>query len=198
MEFKKDVLQKVAIDGSEAVAKALTRLAGSKATVEVSRVQNLPFRRALDFMRPEEEKAIVVYSQIISGAPIPGVSTLTLSRADALNLVDLLSRNPIGTTGILKDIDRSAIKETLNILSNSYTNTLANASKIELGLGVPNMVTPMRMRSIIEAIIKSGKTEGGTALIFETVITIRTHKVRATLFLVFNETLQQHIIEVMV
>ncbi|MDD4531486.1 MAG: hypothetical protein PHH21_02135, partial [Candidatus Pacebacteria bacterium] len=131
--------------------------------------------------------AIIAYGQLLSG--IAGVSLLLLSRENALALVDLLNQQAVGTTGILKDIDRSAIKETLNILSNSYMTALADESDVDLGLGVPNMITAERMKDIIAAVIKKDSREGDNAIIFETVLTISKHKIKASLFLLFNERL---------
>lgn len=104
-------------------------------------------------------------------------------------LVDLLNQQEVGTTGILKDIDRSAIKETLNILSNSYMTALSETAHLDLGLGVPNMITIERMKDIVDTLVVKGSKTDDEAIIFETVLVITEHKIKASLYLLFNKEL---------
>jgi chemotaxis protein CheC len=187
MEFKKETLQKAADDGSRKVAEAFSRLSGSPVEASVSNVETIPLHESLDRIKPPEDHAIVVYAQLLFG--IPGASLLMLPREDALALVDLLNQQPIGTTGVLRDIDRSAIKETLNILSNSYMTALSESANIELGLGVPSMLTSVRLRDIVEMLMKKEANETDIAIIFETTLVITKHEVKASLYLMFNQRL---------
>lgn len=187
MQFEKEILQKAADKGAKKVAEAFSKLSGSSATVEISKVEIVPVGEATERIKRPTEQAIVTYGQLLSG--ISGVSLLIISRESALVLVDLLNQQPVGTTGILKDIDRSAIKETLNILSNSYMTALAEESGIDLGMGVPGMITAERIDDIIAAVVKKGAKAEDSAVIFETMLVITNHKVRASLYLLFNERL---------
>jgi chemotaxis protein CheY-P-specific phosphatase CheC len=103
-------------------------------------------------------------------------------------LVDILNKQEDGTTRILKEIDRSAIKEMLNILSNSYANAIAEASEIELKIDIPSMITVTRLQGIISQAFRfnAGQMEG-LSIIFETTLTIANKKIRVGLFLIFNE-----------
>ena len=185
MEFRKEILQEAAREGSEKVARAFSKLSGSSVEVNVSNVETLSLKESIDRIKLPEEHAIVAYAQLLSG--ITGASILILSREDALTLVDLLNGQPIGTTGILKEIDRSAIKETLNILSNSYITALSRSANLELGLGVPNMISSVRLRDITSRLLEKGAGESETAIVFETTLIITQHKVKTDLYLLFNE-----------
>ncbi len=193
MEFKKEVLQKAADEGSARVAEAFSKLSGSEVKASVSKADTVPLKDSLSRIKPPEGYTVVVYAQFLSG--ISGASILMMSREDALTLVDLLNRQPVGTTGILKDIDHSAIKETLNILSNSYMTALGKSANIELGLGVPKMIPFARLEDAVEMLLKKGSDKNDIAVIFESTLVITEHKVRANLYLMFNEKLVELIKE---
>lgn len=187
MEFNKQILQKAADTGSKKVSEAFSKLSGVEASVEISKVETLALNEALEYLRPKEAQAVVAYSQLIGGGPIRGAGILEMSRESALVLVDILNQQEIGTTGILKDIDRSALKETLNILSNAYLTALAETSGIDLGLAAPSMVTSTRLESIIDIVMKEKNKTESLAIVFETAMSFVRQKVSARLFLLFNE-----------
>ncbi|MFH1089103.1 MAG: chemotaxis protein CheC [Candidatus Uhrbacteria bacterium] len=186
MELNQQILQKTADIGSKKVAEAFATLAGSPAEVAVSKVETVPFELAVTRLKPPGNYAVVVHAQLLIG--VPGASVLMLSREDSLALVDLLNGQEVGTTGILKDIDRSALKETLNILSNSYITALSEVTGKEITLGVPGMMTANRIEGVLDS-LKEGSEVGETAIIFETTMEIKKYKIKATLYLLFNEKL---------
>lgn len=188
MQFEQEMLQKAADSGSKKINEAFTKLSGSETHTEISEVEIVPIAQAAAKIKRPESQAIVAYGQLLSG--VSGLSLLVMSREDALVLVDLLNQQTVGTTGILKDIDRSAIKETLNILSNSYMTALAETAGIDLGLGVPNMITAERIDDIVQTLVSKDKDRNGdSAIIFETVLVITKYKVRASLYLLFSKKL---------
>jgi len=184
MEFNKEVLQQAADEGSKNVASAFSKLANAQVEVVVSQAQAVPFGDLLERVKPPEGHSIVVYAQALTGN---GVSILTMSREDALALVDLLNQQAVGTTGILKDIDRSAIKETLNILSNSYVTALADSAKIELTVDVPNMITSSRLQDIINDLLKGPDGQNSDAIIFESELSIAKYEIKTALYFIFNK-----------
>lgn len=185
MKFTQENLQKAADIGSQRVSEAFSRLSSSDAKVEVSKVETVPLKTALKRVTPPEQYAVAVYSQLLSG--VPGASVMVLPREDALALVDLLNKQKIGTTGILKEYDISAIKETLNILSNSYITALSQNAGIEIGVDVPNMISAVRFSELINNIVNKGADKDDTAIVFETQLTITQHKITADLYVLFNK-----------
>ncbi len=182
-----EVIQQAADAGSKKIAAAFSRLSGSPVDVTVSRAVPVPLAESLKKLGEPHEHSIVVYAQLLEG--IPGASVLLLSRDNALVLVDLLNQKEPGTTAVMKDIDRSAIKETLNILSNSYMNSLSESANLNIGLDVPNMLSPARFSTIIEELVEKDAGENDTAVLFETVLTITEHRIDAVFSLLFNERL---------
>lgn len=195
MQFSKENLEIAAIKGSRNVADAFSKLAKTAIAVETSKVETVAFDTAISRIKPPGDHAVVVHSRVLVGAK--GVAILMLSREDSLMLVDLLHNQEIGTTGILKDIDRSALKETLNILSNSFVTALAEATNIELGLGVPGIITAGRLEEIVRAMRdeKEKKTVGNESVIFETSFSAFKQKIDASLYLLFDEGIVDYIKE---
>ena len=187
MEFTEKILEKASIEGSAKVAEAFSKLSSSKVEVSVSQVEKMPLLASLDKINIPEGQAVAVYAQLMSG--LAGAAILMMSREDALALVDLLNQQPVGTTGILKDIDRSAIKETLNILSNSYITALAESADVKIRIDVPYMISPDRLKGIISFLLNQQTIKDDSAIIFETTLFITQHKVKASLYLLFSKKL---------
>jgi len=187
MEFTEKILEKASIEGSAKVAEAFSKLSSSKVEVSVSQVEKMPLLASLDKINIPEEQAVAVYAQLMSG--LAGAAILIMSREDALALVDLLNQQPVGTTGILKDIDRSAIKETLNILSNSYITALAESADVKIRIDVPYMISPDRLKGIISFLLNQQTVKDDSAIIFETTLFITQHQVKASLYLLFSKKL---------
>ncbi|NCQ54710.1 MAG: hypothetical protein COU65_01965 [Candidatus Pacebacteria bacterium CG10_big_fil_rev_8_21_14_0_10_42_12] len=187
MSYTQEQLAQAANEGSKKVAEAFERLSGISTSVDTSSVAKLPLSEILEKVNPNDEHAVVIYSQFIDAKPTPGISILLLSREGALALVDLLNQLPVGTTGIMKSIDRSALKETLNILSNSYMTALAEAVDIEVGLSVPNMITATRLKDILLNSTKIDENESSEGLLFKSEITIGQSLIQASLYIVFNK-----------
>lgn len=188
MQLSKEMLIKATGEGSKKVAEAMTILTGTPVEVEVSRVENVPFDDALKKISTGGDYGVVVYSNIDSARNTTGVSLLTIARPDALMLVDILNKKEMGTTRILKEIDRSAIKEMLNILSNSYANAIAEAAVLELRIDAPSMITISRLQGIISQAFRFNRGQmEGTSIVFETNLTITNKKIKVGLYLIFNE-----------
>lgn len=192
MYFTKEILEKASAKGSTYASDALSKLSGSTAKSDVSNVEIITLADTAERIKQPTGQDVVVYGQVLIG--VPGVAFLIIKHTEALALVDLLNHRTVGTTTILNDIGRSAIKETLNILSNSYLNALAEESSMKLGLGVPNMITAERLDDIITTgLKKTDHDPTDNVAIFESVLTITDYKISASLYLIFNDTLPKEV-----
>lgn len=187
MNYSIDQLKRSADVGSKKVAEAFAKLSGSEVIVRITDVNFVNINKALEMIKPTTEHSIVAYSQVLVAKPISGVSFLTMTREHALVLVDLLNNQKVGTTGILKDLDRSALKETLNIMSNSFMTALSETIGFEVGLGVPSMITGDRLSTLVDGVM--GENQSGEVVVFKTEVEIATYKVSTVLYLMFNEVL---------
>ena len=179
-----EILSNVASKGSKKVSESLSKL--SKEVVEVSSVaaKIASIKMISEEISIDDNKAIISYAQMISG--IDGMALLTIPREEALTLVDLLNGSEVGSTGVFMDIDRSAIKETLNILSNSFLTILAEELNADFMIGSPRMVPTTSIKELLE---KVSEADNGEAVFFNTSLKISKHQVRAQLYIIFSDKL---------
>lgn len=162
LQLTNEDLQHAAEKGEKAAAAALSVM--SKLDVRVSTKQQRVLTQdktdtATDLVAPD---TISAYTQAITG--LTGTSVLTMVRKDALTLVDLFNGREPGSTVVMNELDRSTIKETLNILSNSYIVELAKLKDTSILLSVPRMVT----KGSIDGVIEGVKENATQVLFFET------------------------------
>src|SRR5579863_6357787 len=65
---------------------------------------------------------------------------LMLPRNCAMELVDMLLRNPAGSTRVLNELGNSTVRETGNIMASAYLNALSDFLAMLLLPSVPNLV----------------------------------------------------------
>lgn len=185
MEVSKEVLSKAAEVGSQEVTKAFKKLSGADVSVKASAAEMVSYDFIGDnVMGGSDSNSIIAYAQIIDG--VKGISILAIKREDALALVDLLNRQDVGTTGVLMDIDRSAVKETLNILSNSYLNALSKMTESHIIIAEPYLMTSKSLDRMLESFKKNKVDEGEMALVFRTSLEITKHKIKPHLYMIFD------------
>jgi len=147
-----DQLQGAAKRGEQFASDALTKMAGKKVSVETAEARMADSSEIKSAIGDIGDGAVVAYTQAVTG--VEGVSIIAIDRDKALGLVDLLNGRDQGTTVVMQEIDRSTIRETLNILANAYVTELANETKKLITLTVPRMVTTNRMEDLMTATIK--------------------------------------------
>lgn len=187
MNLTDEQLKLIASNGSQKVAESFSKFTKKKVSIDSFDFKKSQFKDVLSLINPPTEEGVIVYAQLISG--VPGVALLITEREKALALVDLLNEVEIGTTGILKDIDRSAIKETLNILSNSYLASFTEHSDVKIHYKVPVLISPKRMKDIVTQLLASSNGDQESSIIFNTSLMITDHKIDVNLYFVFNEKL---------
>ncbi len=188
MELTKQIIDSTAAAASQKIAKALSSLTNNDVVVASSEVKQVLFKDALNALSESGDHAVIVYSMVNSRSFSPGVAILTMPRADALNLIDLLNKKTVGSTHILNDFDRSAIKEVLNILGNSYIDELAAACGAEIRVEAPNMITVVRMNELMKtAFAEESAAAKNSTVMFENMLAVTKIKIKVGLFLLFHE-----------
>jgi len=166
--FSDEQLKLAAKMGEEGSARALTILSKRNVGVKTRNVKVVPYAQAMEVFSKVKEQSVVAYTQAMTG--INGISVLSLERAEALRLVDLFNGRPNNTTKVMQELDRSTIRETLNILANSYATALVNNNDVApIMLGSPSMITRMHLVAMAEK-IEANAQDGERAVIFETAL----------------------------
>jgi chemotaxis protein CheC len=109
---------------------AIWRAAGGLSTMigraidgDNPRVTTIPIGQRKQRVNGDSRVMIGVY-QLLEGS-LRGHAMLLLSKESAMNLVDLLMENPVGTTRALGELEQSALAEACNIATSHFLNTVA-------------------------------------------------------------------------
>lgn len=187
MKISKELLQKVAELGGKEVSLAFSKLSKEEVGVETAVAEVVSYDIVTDSLKEIENQSVITYAQTIEG--IDGASLLSMSRESALSLVDLLNQKEVGSTGVLMDVDRSAVKETLNILSNSYLNYLSKNIDTKIMFGEPYMMTSNNVSNVIEHLKSKNVSEDDSVFDFRTTLSINKHEIKAQLYVFFNKNI---------
>ncbi len=169
------------------IAKALEKMAKQRVkpvefTTEIKPAKEM-IQETLDSLGSDR---VVAYTQIISG--LSGISLLMMSQDDATVLSDLLNKREVGTTQALQEIDKSAIKETLNILGNTYTNILADSLHQELELTIPFLAIDQSVDDIVKrAFVKTDKNTERQIIRCSGGLEIADHQIKIYFYTLFEE-----------
>lgn len=183
MNISPEILLQTGRKGAQNASKALTILLNKSVRVEISDVKTLPVEEIMDMIKTSDENQIISFAQVLTGTS--GAAIMVLSRDDALNLIDVLMGRKVGETKVFQEIDRSAVKETLNILSNSHVTSLSGDLGISIGVNVPKLITLKTITQVIGYL----RTEGGKqykTIVFETRLSVEEFQCKVNLFIIFG------------
>ncbi|TSC55966.1 MAG: response regulator receiver protein [Parcubacteria group bacterium Gr01-1014_18] len=180
MKFTKEILQIAANKGSQKVAEAMRTLSNYEAKIFASKAEFVPLKKAFTYLAPGKEESVIVYSAVTTAE---GFSVLMVSQKDALVLADLLAMKTVGVSKRFTEMERSAVSEVLNVLSNSYVSSLVETAGLDLEFGPPCFIEPGGMEEIVKA-LKKEDVEDAIAVIFDTRIEIANYGLRARLAII--------------
>lgn len=183
MKINPDVLKQAAERATQDASQALSTLVGHEVTATTTLASYLPLNKLVILATNEKKHQIVAFSQLISG--IKGAALLVMDYADALLLVDSLLKRPAGTTTNLAKIEESAIKEMLNILSNSQLTALAKQLHITVNVLPPHMISPERIGHALDY-LTSHEGENADIVVFETSLVVTGQASQVAMFIVFD------------
>lgn len=137
-ELRQDILNEVGNIGAAHAATAMGQLLERTVMISVPQVRLLA-PGDLGGLAGEPEALVAGVSFHVVG-DASGRILLWLPRKAAVELVDVLLRNPAGTTKVLNDLGHSTVKETGNIMASAYLNGLSEFCGLLLLPSVPNLV----------------------------------------------------------
>ena len=170
-EFQLSALAEAGNIGSGHAAIALSQLIGRKIMVAVTNVRILPIDNYTRLIGKSDSLIMGIYLRVLGD--VQGAILLVLLREPALNLIDVLMNQKIGTTKILGEIEQSALKEAGSILSASYLNAISDLMKLTVIPSVPRMSFD-RAEVVFESVFEPLRRDS------DVVIGIETEFVEAT------------------
>jgi chemotaxis protein CheC len=163
-DLRRDILSEVGNIGAAHAATAMGQLLERTVMIEVPRVLEVDAADLGSLAGDPEALVAGVAFHVVGDAS--GRILLWLPRKAAVELVDVLLRNPAGTTKVLNDLGHSTVKETGNIMASAYLNGLSEFCGLLLLPSVPNLVFDIS-QAVIEQAVEGVELEAGKVLTVE-------------------------------
>lgn len=177
-EFKK-----VGDVGAQRAARSLSILIDEKVDVKALTARALPVEKISRVVGGPEEIATTVIFRVTGD--VEGNILLIIPQENALALADLLARRKVGATRRLSELDKSALKETGNILSGSFLAALTNYLNVSMIESIPDIATDMA-KATIDHVLAEFSQRAEQALAFEVDFELISEKVRSFFFLLLD------------
>lgn len=161
-----DALKEIGNVGAGNAATSLAILINRRVEMSVPRVSIIPLTEMWNVTGTAEDVVCGIFLRVFGTAPASILFLMPIE--NALQMVDMLTGQPAGTTSKLGDIGVSALKELGNILTGTYLNALSMFTGLEFSPSVPSLATDMSA-SILGSLISPMAEVGDYALMIETV-----------------------------
>lgn len=164
-ELQIDALKEASTIGSGHAVTALSQLLDKKIMITVPEVKVIPVKEVPEILGDPEAPVTAACLRILGDAS--GHILLLFPQSSALDLVDLILKQPIGSTKELSEMGESVLKEVGNILTGSYLCALTEFLGISLLHSVPSLAFDM-IGAILDSIAIEMQQETNYALCIET------------------------------
>jgi chemotaxis protein CheC len=130
-------LEKMAQNGAEGASEALSKLINQKTQISTVQVRATPIEKVSDFIADPD--AMVTAVRMALSGDVFGNIMLIYPEQSALNIADMLSKRPLGTVKDIDELDKSALKESGNIISGAFLTAISNYLDINMIESTPNL-----------------------------------------------------------
>ena len=151
----------------------------------------IQIKDAPELLGGAEAQAVAVYLQIRGAAP--GHMVLVYTPETAIDLVDLLLDQPMGTTKELGEMELSALGEMGNIMGSFFLNTLADTTGLDLQPTPPAVLMDMA-GSVLDMALAEIMLEVDELLIVDTVFGTEDRQIHGTFLVLPSPALVWHLL----
>lgn len=176
-----DALREIVSIGAGNAATALSQMVQMKIDISVPNVDFLPLDQAAGIFGGPEALVTAIYLELLGDGS--GVILFTFKKEDALLLADCLIGSARGSTKVLSDMTRSALKETATILCGAYLSSLSQLIDMSFLMSAPGIAQDMG-GAIIDAVMAETCKKADYAIIVNTQMTIVDVEVMAHFFFI--------------
>lgn len=166
-ENLRELLEVMADEGIRHAAEGLSGMIGEDLTVSEPKVRLMPLLDIPNVLGGPETEAIGIYLRA-EGA-MAGQFMLIIPYGKALELVDLVLKEPIGTTQTLGSLERSALAEVGNLTSSFFLNRIDKITGMGARPSPPAVMVDM-VGAILNIIIATSGGLGENVLLLEATI----------------------------
>jgi chemotaxis protein CheC len=141
-DTQRNLLRLIFDRGAEGASQALSKWLDEEIHLAISEVELVDLARVAELLGPAD--SLVAACIMGLTGQLTGLILLVFEDCSGLALVDLLMHQPVGTTTGWGELERSAAKETTNIVGCAYVNALATHLP---GVGAPDADQPEKTRA---------------------------------------------------
>lgn len=151
-------------DGITNALSGLAQMVGREITTYSLNAQVIPVASAADLLGGSEELTVGIYLGVSGSAT--GHMVLVYQPSVAYDFVDMLMGNPLGSTTVLDEMERSALGEMGNVMGSFFLNSLADATGLTLNPSPPAVMMDMA-GAIMDVALADVLRETDQALVVE-------------------------------
>jgi chemotaxis protein CheC len=153
--------------GVQHAINGLSEMAGEELTATDPELASVPVLKVPEFVGGQENEAVGVYLRASGQAA--GQFMLLLPIANALEFVDLLIMEPLGTTKVLDGMGRSALAEMGNMAGTFFLNSIAELTGLETRPTEPDVMFDM-IGAILDVVVTTSVEQVDEVIIISTKI----------------------------
>jgi len=191
-----EILEKASEEGAREAAKSMAKMTGQAVLPKSFKVGKEALADIHKFVRSPYEEAVIVYNQALIG-DIPGISLLTLTIDNALDLADLMIGLRKGEPGIemFKGMGPEAKQKVvymeydklLTILTNAYIGAITQHIDTTIRATVVSILSPEKAKVVRDYLISKATTSEEPMAVFRTELAVVDTDIKALLVLVFSK-----------
>lgn len=136
-----ELLRIMAAEGIRNAAAGLSGMVGAEIVVTDPHIRLVPMTDIPTLLGGPEEEAVGIYLQ--AQGDIQGQIMLIMPYDKALELVDMLMEQPLGTTQQLGSLERSALAEVGNMTASFFLNAVAKRLHLDIRPSPPAVMVDM-------------------------------------------------------
>ena len=159
-------LAQVAKDGAFRAGRGISGLMGQEISIHVPNVRIGTKADACDAVGGEEEVVLGAYLAI--SGDVTGHVMLLFPVARALECVDLMCGQRVGTTTEPDELAESAIGELGNIVGSAFINALADHVNLSLHPSPPTVINDMAI-ALVESVYAEVLSQGGDVVMMDAI-----------------------------
>lgn len=196
IDIDPEVLEKASEEGAREAARAMSKISGQSVLPKSFKVGKEAFADIHKFVKSPYEEAVITYAQVLIG-DIPGISLLTLTIDNALDLADLMIGLRKGEPGIemfkeMKPESKQKVvymeyDKLLTILSNAYISTLTQYMEATIEASSVSILSPERVKGVRDFLISKATSQEEPMAVFRTELEVVDTDIKALLVLVFSK-----------
>jgi chemotaxis protein CheC len=160
-----EALEKMAGAGAKDASESLSKLIDQQVDVKTLAVRAIPIEKITEVVASPEEIVTTVIMEV--SGEVNGNILLIYPQQSAINVADFLAKRPLGATTKLDELDKSAIKESGNIIAGSFLSAISNYLSINMVESIPDVATDMLKATIDFVLTQFAKNEPSETVAFE-------------------------------